>query len=291
MNIDRLYEFQILAQTLHYGLAASRLYISQSILSRHIQSLENELGVQLFERTSHSVELTNAGRAFYRLSQDFTKNVQQTKEAARVAGLGLGGSVKIAILLPTMSARFKEFLCRFQDRYPDIFIWADIIANIELPKISGYHFLTLPSSAMQITDEYEVFREFQEEASLALPEGHRVRPAGTISLADLAEETLFLPGYDRRVGSYAQIGQLARKMTNDHIQIVSVPTPETALLNVEMGRGFTIIPKYRMNTFVSRVRYSNIAEECSFSLFLMKNVHLSSAEGDLFAEEFSKIMS
>ena len=39
MNTERLIEFQVLAQTLHYGAAASRLYISPSVLSRHIQDL------------------------------------------------------------------------------------------------------------------------------------------------------------------------------------------------------------------------------------------------------------
>ena len=64
MNTDRLFEFRTLAQVLHYGRAAEKLYMAQSVLSRHIQALEKDLGVQLFQRSPHGVTLTTAGAGF-----------------------------------------------------------------------------------------------------------------------------------------------------------------------------------------------------------------------------------
>ncbi|MFF9306998.1 LysR family transcriptional regulator [Streptomyces sp. NPDC014777] len=55
--------FLTLAQELHFGRAAARLFMSQPTLSRQIRLLERKLGVALLDRTSRSVALTPAGRA------------------------------------------------------------------------------------------------------------------------------------------------------------------------------------------------------------------------------------
>jgi DNA-binding transcriptional LysR family regulator len=53
-----------LAEELHFGRAAATLHVSQSALSGTVKSLEDDLGVRLFSRTSRNVELTAAGRVF-----------------------------------------------------------------------------------------------------------------------------------------------------------------------------------------------------------------------------------
>ena len=61
METEHIHEFLTLAKTLNYSRAAEACHLSQSALSRHIQSIEAELGVALFVRTKSSVALTKAG--------------------------------------------------------------------------------------------------------------------------------------------------------------------------------------------------------------------------------------
>lgn len=61
MQIETMKEFLILAHTLNYREASERLYISQPTLTRHIQELEDEFGVRLFERSTTAVNLTPEG--------------------------------------------------------------------------------------------------------------------------------------------------------------------------------------------------------------------------------------
>lgn len=62
MNLLYLQEFLILAETESYSKAADRLYMNQSTLSKHIKALETELGVNLFDRTTRQVRLTEYGQ-------------------------------------------------------------------------------------------------------------------------------------------------------------------------------------------------------------------------------------
>lgn len=61
MELRQLKYFLMVAKTLSFSEAAKRLYITQGTLSQQIKQLEDELGFQLFSRTSHSVALTEAG--------------------------------------------------------------------------------------------------------------------------------------------------------------------------------------------------------------------------------------
>lgn len=62
MTSEQFNEFYILSTTLNYSEAAQKLFISQSTLSRHIKSMEDELGVYLFSRNTRNVVLTSEGK-------------------------------------------------------------------------------------------------------------------------------------------------------------------------------------------------------------------------------------
>ncbi|MCD7856240.1 MAG: LysR family transcriptional regulator [Clostridiales bacterium] len=64
MKLEYLNEFITLSETKNYSVCADALYISQPSLTRHIQELEKELGVPLFERAARGVVLTEEGNLF-----------------------------------------------------------------------------------------------------------------------------------------------------------------------------------------------------------------------------------
>ena len=74
MNTENLKEFIVLAETKNFWEASERLYMNQSTLSKHIKSLENDLGVALFTRTTRRVELTNYGEIFLPYAKSVTRS-------------------------------------------------------------------------------------------------------------------------------------------------------------------------------------------------------------------------
>jgi DNA-binding transcriptional LysR family regulator len=82
-SVHQLRLFLTLGEELHFGRAAARVFISQSALSQQIRDLEKRLEVQLFRRTSRTVELTTAGEA---LIPEARKAVAGIDRLRRVAG-------------------------------------------------------------------------------------------------------------------------------------------------------------------------------------------------------------
>ena len=122
MNYNYLRYFSVLAQLEHYTLAADRLEISQPSLSSAIRSLENELGVKLFEKVGRNIRLTEQGRYFQKKVDSAMEELSAATEALMtsrenapvVIRLGfVSGSLEGA-LSRTMAAYIQEnHRCRF----------------------------------------------------------------------------------------------------------------------------------------------------------------------------------
>lgn len=80
--------FTMLASELNFRRAAERLNMTQPPLSRQIQLLEHQLGVALFTRSTRSVALTAAGRAFFVEAQALLDQAHRAAQGARLAALG-----------------------------------------------------------------------------------------------------------------------------------------------------------------------------------------------------------
>src|SRR6476619_5858937 len=87
--------FLAVAEELHFGRAAARLYISQPSLSNQIRKLERTLGTELFVRSSRQVELTAAGRALLEEAPLALAALERAADRTRLAGEGTAGTVRL----------------------------------------------------------------------------------------------------------------------------------------------------------------------------------------------------
>lgn len=89
MSFVQLQSFVAVAEEGHVGRAAQRLHVSQPPLTRRIKSLEEELGVELFERTPRGMRLRPAGRTLLPRAREILARVDDLGRLCRGQGQGL----------------------------------------------------------------------------------------------------------------------------------------------------------------------------------------------------------
>ncbi len=120
MDVRRLKYFIVTAEERSISRAAERLHITQPPLTRHIQSLEEELGVLLFTRTSWGVELTQAGTALLKHAHNISAHIELATEQIRRVASGQAGRIDIGVFGSAMLSIIPKLLSSFSATHPDV---------------------------------------------------------------------------------------------------------------------------------------------------------------------------
>lgn len=120
MDVRRLKYFIVTAEERSISRAAERLHITQPPLTRHIQSLEEELGVLLFTRTSWGVELTQAGVALLKHAHNISAHIELATEQIRRVATGQAGRIDIGVFGSAMLSIIPKLLSTFSATHPDV---------------------------------------------------------------------------------------------------------------------------------------------------------------------------
>lgn len=123
MELRHLRYFICVAEEKNIGRAAKRLYISQPPLTRQIQQLEDQLGVQLFNRTNRGVELTDAGRVLYDDARSILGMTERAIERSNKAALGQLGRVDVAIFGSGIFGAIPKLVHAFRQAHPEVSIF------------------------------------------------------------------------------------------------------------------------------------------------------------------------
>jgi DNA-binding transcriptional LysR family regulator len=190
MELRHLRYFVAVGEDEHYGRAAQRLRVAQPALSRQIQDLEREIGVQLFDRLPRGVRLSAAGRAFL---EDCRRILREVNEAAVRAGRvasGLTGTLRVGF---TESASWHgvvpDSLREFRRRHPEVelqlspLITLDQLDAVRSGRLDAGFVFHVPRTDPGL-DQVQVA---SHELVLAAPERHPVSRSKRLRLRDLTE--------------------------------------------------------------------------------------------------------
>lgn len=234
--------FVVLAEELHFARAAERLRIGQSNLSREIQSLEHQVGLRLFYRTSRHTELTAAGERLL----ESARRVLAAEEHARLAVGELKRSVK---------ERLRVGICERVacSRIAAVFAtWRSANQEIELRLVSRSGRALLAElegglleagiSAMVHTDpEIVAEKLWTDPWVVALPKDHPLVSARVIEPSVLSGEPLALLAPDPD-GEFERTLVEHTATVDPHLFIAERPSSAAALVMwVEAGCGIGLL--------------------------------------------------
>ncbi len=113
-------QFVALAEELHFGRAAARLYMTQPPLTQAIAGLEAALGVRLFDRTQRSVRITPAGAALLPEVRELLARAQALPVLARAAAAGELGRLRLAFVSTVGFELLPRWVRAFRERWPQV---------------------------------------------------------------------------------------------------------------------------------------------------------------------------
>ena len=180
-----------IAEEQSFTRAAQRCFVVQSALSRQIKSLESELGVRLFARTSRKVKVTPAGEAFVKQARLCLQAAERAKASAAAAHGQIRGSLTIGVIPTVTAVDIAAVLGAFRRSYPEVGMQVRTGGSDEFLRriAAGQLDVGVLGLAEGVTPRGVQTRELSQERLVAvLSEGHRLAGRRRLRLKDLADE-------------------------------------------------------------------------------------------------------
>lgn len=243
MELRHLRYFVTVAEELHFGRAAARLFIAQPPLSQQIQQLERELGVSLFARTSRRVQLTAAGEAFLTEARQILRGVEAAPGAARRAASGDTGRLAIGFAASATYDLLPAVLHDFRALYPEVALsLQELNAAEQGAALSGKTIQVGFARPYTSHPDFAVGAVLREAFLIALPETHPLSGPGPLPLSALAAEP-FISFPEMPKPSYADAVRLACEGAGFMPRVAQeVREMQTALSLVAAGFGVALLP-------------------------------------------------
>lgn len=242
MELRQLRYFTVLASELSFTRAAQRLHMSQPPLSFQIAQLEAELGGRLFDRTSRSVVLSEAGKAFLPHAQAVLARLEEARQQVQRVVSGLQGRVQVGLAGSHFLGPFPQFIQQFRQQRPEVAVSLhEMMPSDQLQALRDGR-VDLSISRNPLNDgQVGAALLWRDPVVVALPPGHRLATRARLRLAELKdEEFVFL-----RLDSSPFAGRLFEACVRTGFaprivqQVVEVPA---ALNLVAAGLGVALVP-------------------------------------------------
>jgi len=206
IDLRHLQYFVAVAEELNFARAAERLHISQPPLTRQIQQLEEEVGVQLFDRTTRRVQLTPAGQAYLEEARATLAQVERGIGVAQRASRGEIGRLVVGFEASSAHDILPRSLKLFKERFPNVELspvgmHTDEQAQALREGRIGVGFVVPP-----LHDEVLAFETVLREPLVAvMPSSHRLSGKSRVSLEELASEAFVMSSRSNRCGLHDQV--------------------------------------------------------------------------------------
>ncbi|MCW2538818.1 MAG: DNA-binding transcriptional regulator, LysR family [Frankiales bacterium] len=243
MELRHLEHFLAVAEERSFTRAAARIHLVQSALSVSVKTLERELGAQLFDRTTHSVELTDAGVALVVEARRTLAAADAARDAVAAVRGGVRGTVRVGIMHSLALIDLAGLLTRYHREHPEVRLVPSPAegGSVELAQavLDGRLDLAFASPPAESPKGLDVRSLAAEEMLLACPPDHPLARRRRIALSELDGERFvdYPPGWGTRVGVdrlFADAG-LHRQI---QVEVGDVPTVAEL---VRAGFGFAFI--------------------------------------------------
>lgn len=246
MDLRHLRYYQAVAEELSFSKAARRLRIAQPALSRAVQELERDVGVNLIDRNRRSAQLTPAGTVMLREIGLLLERIEDAVRRVRRTASGEEGELRLGYIGPPTRNFLGPLLKEYRQQFPRVTVileertpervWEMVSAGkltVGLTRpVLAHHALGLQSLLLR-----------SERFCAAVPNAHPLAGRKTLPWLKLANQPLIVLARREGASSHDSIVAACRKAKfTPHL----THTPSligTILQYVEAGAGIGIVPE------------------------------------------------
>ncbi|PMS38907.1 LysR family transcriptional regulator [Trinickia symbiotica] len=295
MELRHLRYFVAVAEERNFTRAAARLHIAQPPLSRQIQQLEENLGVQLFERDARPLKLTDAGRFFYSHTMQLLAQMSELEAMTKRVGK-IERSLSIGFVGSTLYGMLPKVIRRFRAENAAVELSFHEMSTMDQMKALKEGRIDVGFGRIRLEDpsvRRVVLREERLIAALSL--GHPLS-AGKPQLAlhDLVDDTLIVYPKAPRPSYADQVLAAFHDRGLEPAHTYEARELQVALGLVAAGVGVTVVPQSVHGLKRDDVSYHELDDPKLVSPIIMSMRMLDESEDirsmldliyDLYAEE------
>lgn len=249
MNLNQLEYFVSVAELLSFTRAAERCFITQTAMSQQIRALEETVGVPLFLRNRHRVELTAAGRVYLNEARAILERSGEAIRLARNAAEGAEGSLSVGYIRGYGQGDFVAQLQRFRTANPNVKV--SLTRDNMSPLMNRLEHGECDVAFISAPHSWSKYPQMQHHKigsyplMAVLPTGHWLAGRAGVHYSDLAEEHFIIMQPSGRPTDEMEESLLIYEKGGFMPDIVALhQDPEEILLGVSIGIGISLLPEY-----------------------------------------------
>ncbi|WP_430473504.1 LysR family transcriptional regulator [Thalassospira lucentensis] len=245
MEIKLLKTFVTVARLKGFSAAARELNTVQPAISRQISDLEEELGVDLFWRSTRAVRLTSAGAVLLREAQEILAHEERVRSTLRRVGDGHVGRLRVGFISSATQAFLPDLIQRFRKHYPGVQVMLlEMTARQQLEamaqdQIDVAFSRSLPTSAKDTTRSIEIYAD---QLAAFIPDSHALTKRSGVSLGELAEDPFILFQRDGAPGLFDVILSTCLEAGFSPDIVHQPNSMQAVLIGVASGLGVSVAP-------------------------------------------------
>lgn len=262
MELQQIRYFLTLAEELHFWNSAEKLFITQSALSRQIKALEDELGVQLFERSKRTVRLTKAGEFLREQWLRMMEEIDRIHRQAKSIHEGTYGTMSIAYPGSIAYGFLPAIISAIANQLPEVKLELLEPTDVSIEQLLLNYQLDLAlrrdpaeNPALQSTILYS------EHFSLIVPETHSLNEQNFHSLAQVKDQRFILSGLHHKTHYVSSLRQLFRDYNFEPNVHIESDFGGMVLSLVAKGLGVSIMPSSYAISAPVGVRFINLPQK------------------------------
>lgn len=274
MELQQIKYFLVLAEELHFWKSAEKLFMTQSALSRQIKALEDELGVQLFERSKRTVKLTKAGLFLREQWLRMMEEIDRIHRQAKSIHEGTYGMVSIAYPGSIAYGFLPALVSAIANALPEVKLELVEPTDVSIEQLLLNHQLDL--ALRRDPAENPALKSltlYAEHFSLIVPQHHPLNQQNFTSLTDVKEEKFILSGLHHKTYYVASLQQLFRDYSFEPNVHIESDFGAMVLGLVARGLGVSIMPSSYASSAPPGVRFINLPQKTNLYAAWRKDDH------------------